>query len=612
MVLFCLASQAQTTVGPNSAGAGANSGTVAWVNPGNITTTNNAYATITNGVSGFLRASNFGFAIPVSSTITGVLVEIERRANPVNPVTSTGWVTRSMTDYTGSANAATTYGTINHSYTLPSPAGANRMLVAVIGIENTDQVTVTTQNPGVTITNVTYGGIAMTFGTTNYIASAPTGNRVAIYYLLESQLATLTAGTTYNLQVTKNFLGETGAETITPNEYVEMVGLNTYSNVNQTAPVDVSSNALAGSPAAITATAAFTNSRDGDVIVAATTNNGPGGSITQAATYTENFELVRNNIGGGGSVGAILEVQSKTLTAPAANETVSATATGATRLVICGIAIRAARVYDNSVMLMQGGVATGNNYAIPNTFPNAWPDTDTYISYGGLTDTWGVTWTPAQINAANFGLSLQADARNAIASVDHIRITVRYMVILATEVKSFEISIAKQQVQATLLFTTTDHDKYQFDFERSQNGNDFTAVQNLVVQGTKTDLQQVGFYDKNPLPNTSYYRVKITELQNGKVSFTALRAIDNEELQIENLLLFPNPCKEQLTLQVEQSAIEKVSVFDTKGQLLLLYDNTEENTQLLRLPIPAYLAQGVYVVQVVTAKQIIRKQLVIQ
>ncbi len=59
-----------------------------------------------------------------------------------------------------------------------------------------------------------------------------------------------------------------------------------------------------------------------------------------------------------------------------------------------------------------------------------WTTTDTYYSYGGATDKWGETWTPTDINDADFGfvfsITGEAERGGAIGSVDHIRITVTY------------------------------------------------------------------------------------------------------------------------------------------------------------------------------------------
>jgi|GEM_PF-3954139 len=65
----------------------------------------------------------------------------------------------------------------------------------------------------------------------------------------------------------------------------------------------------------------------------------------------------------------------------------------------------------------------------------AWPniDTDTYESYGGSTNTWGIAdWTPAKINSSNFGVAIKArTSLNPLAVfnlfVDEIRITVYYL-----------------------------------------------------------------------------------------------------------------------------------------------------------------------------------------
>lgn len=73
--------------GPNSATTvsdDATVGSIAWINPGNATASDNAYATATAPTSTltsthYLKATNFGFNIPAGSTITGITVQFERR-----------------------------------------------------------------------------------------------------------------------------------------------------------------------------------------------------------------------------------------------------------------------------------------------------------------------------------------------------------------------------------------------------------------------------------------------------------------------------------------------------------------------------------------------------
>lgn len=88
-------------------------------------------------------------------------------------------------------------------------------------------------------------------------------------------------------------------------------------------------------------------------------------------------------------------------------------------------------IVDQVVRLMQAGAIVGNNYAV--TSP-PWPSggAESLGIYGGQTDLWGTTWTPAQINAANFGVVLQVSASNLLgqtsahANVLPITITVYY------------------------------------------------------------------------------------------------------------------------------------------------------------------------------------------
>lgn len=61
---------------------------IAWVSPGNATTSNNQRARYNPDLSGQsskeLRATNFGFTIPAGATIDGIFAEIEKSSSPFN------------------------------------------------------------------------------------------------------------------------------------------------------------------------------------------------------------------------------------------------------------------------------------------------------------------------------------------------------------------------------------------------------------------------------------------------------------------------------------------------------------------------------------------------
>lgn len=82
-------------------------------------------------------------------------------------------------------------------------------------------------------------------------------------------------------------------------------------------------------------------------------------------------------------------------------------------------------VRDHTLRLMKAGVLVGDNDANTGT---DWPTTEAAATYNGSTNTlWGTTWTPAEINASNFGIALAVNSTNVrTASVDYIQIQITY------------------------------------------------------------------------------------------------------------------------------------------------------------------------------------------
>lgn len=109
-------------------------------------------------------------------------------------------------------------------------------------------------------------------------------------------------------------------------------------------------------------------------------------------------------------------------------------------------------IEDNGVMILKGGAYTGPNRA---NYGLNWPTTDAFVSYGGAGDLWGTTWTPADINAAGFGVaiaSISYTCGSAMTSfVDHIRITVFYDDILGVSCSAFSAMASESGAQISWL-----------------------------------------------------------------------------------------------------------------------------------------------------------------
>jgi hypothetical protein len=169
-----------------------------------------------------------------------------------------------------------------------------------------------------------------------------------------------------------------------------------------------------------------------------------------AVTSGPNYPGTATNGGGGGSawtasaagtiVAALGADGGTTVSASTDTQDLNMTNFGfaiPTNATITGISVEMNRwasgsgVRDNQVQLL-GGSAAGTDQAITGT---DWSTNNTtVVPYGGSTDLWGLTWTPAQINNSSFGVVLDVTdtGPSRTATVDYVRITVSYIELSVT------------------------------------------------------------------------------------------------------------------------------------------------------------------------------------
>lgn len=81
---------------------------------------------------------------------------------------------------------------------------------------------------------------------------------------------------------------------------------------------------------------------------------------------------------------------------------------------------------DVTVKLIIAGSSAGDNKAVTGS---DWPSSLAYVSYGSVSDKWGLTPTVDQVNATDFGVGIQASngsGLNGFLRVDAFRITITY------------------------------------------------------------------------------------------------------------------------------------------------------------------------------------------
>lgn len=85
--------------------------------------------------------------------------------------------------------------------------------------------------------------------------------------------------------------------------------------------------------------------------------------------------------------------------------------------------------HDLNFHMVRGGVIqTGEDN---KAAAGAWGTPETTVTYGGPSDLWGGSWTPADINAVDFGFAMTCEGGSGGTTagegyVDHITITVYY------------------------------------------------------------------------------------------------------------------------------------------------------------------------------------------
>ena len=145
-------------------------------------------------------------------------------------------------------------------------------------------------------------------------------------------------------------------------------------------------------------------------------------------------------------------------------------------------------VRDTVVSLIKGGTVTGANRAATST---NWPNSMTAAGYGTTSDLWGTTWTPADINASNFGVALSASSSGSgstrTASVDYMQITVTYTADTTAPTVSSIAPTSAQTNASSMNFTVT--------FSEAVNGVDagnFSLTTSGVTGAAITDVSGSG------------------------------------------------------------------------------------------------------------------------
>jgi hypothetical protein len=139
-----------------------------------------------------------------------------------------------------------------------------------------------------------------------------------------------------------------------------------------------------------------------------------------------------------------------------------------------------------------------------------------------------------------------------------------------------------------------------YEVERSADGRSYTSVGSLPALYNNTSDGDYGFFDANPLPGTSYYRIKNNDLD-GKSAYSIVVRV-NRNKTIKGLSLYPNPIVNGIVL-LQGSDLGrgnyKINIFGANGQEIYKQQIKHNGGTISHtIELPSTISKGVYMLSV--------------
>ncbi|MEO0471555.1 MAG: glycoside hydrolase family 9 protein, partial [Bacteroidota bacterium] len=142
-----------------------------------------------------------------------------------------------------------------------------------------------------------------------------------------------------------------------------------------------------------------------------------------------------------------------------------------------------------------------------------------------------------------------------------------------------------------------------FVVERSRDGSQFTTIATQEALGVNQSGHQYKMEDRPLIGGRLYYRLKMVDLD-GRFSYSSLEQVN---VQIERLHIFPNPFAEQLTVQIPNGSNLQderwfVRIYDQLGRQILFEESPKLNNGQLELDLSAW-EDGIYFLNIALPAQ---------
>ena len=169
---------------------------------------------------------------------------------------------------------------------------------------------------------------------------------------------------------------------------------------------------------------------------------------------------------------------------------------------------------------------------------------------------------------------------------------------LPVELAAFTAEVLKGQVQLRWV-TASEQNSAVFVVERSAQGEAYEALRELSAQGNSTAVTVYATLDAQPLPGTSYYRLRQVD-RDGTVAYSPVAKVSVAPRALP-VRAYPNPITDHLTLDLTAAAAGPcaVRVLSLTGQAVRTA--TLDGGRVQDVPLTG-LPAGLYVLHVHTAQ----------
>ncbi len=104
-----------------------------------------------------------------------------------------------------------------------------------------------------------------------------------------------------------------------------------------------------------------------------------------------------------------------------------------------------------------------------------------------------------------------------------------------------------------------------FTLERTKDTEVWTEV--IKVKGAGNSSKKLAYktFDYSPFLGISYYRLKQTDFD-GQYAYSKVVTIKFDKLEEQNVLIYPNPATNEITLKGDPTEIERFKIYNIHGQ----------------------------------------------